>query len=323
MLRSLCALTLAGLVLTSSRLDATVERLAAPPSAGAELWTECPTTELESTLFADAADGRLDDHSLLSAALVASGCADTTQRREHQRPLQDWVDRVAADLSAVRPPRRKAERLLERLHDDLLVGHYRAESSDLRELVRKGDYNCVGATVVYLAACRACGLPAAAQEMPGHVRCRVWLDGGWRVVEPTCREWFAVLADEKQLQRLEVPESLRAVWGDPSQGRVLSPLGLIAMIYYNRGLDRLDARDWSGAVTANQKALRLDPHSRTARANLLAIWNNWALQLSAQGDHATAEEMLDRGVNLAPEFTTFRLNLGVVRQRRAEQKDTL
>lgn len=319
MVRGLVALAALALCLAAGRLHATVEQVSAPATQRGELWQDQPAPALEAALLDDAADGRLDRHSLLAAALIASGCADEAQLAQQQKALKTWLAQVSNDSRPVTSQRDRAERILRRMHDELFIGRYQADCSDLRRLTATGDYNCVGAAVVYLAACEAAGLTAVPQEMPGHVRCRVWLDGHWLVVEPTCREWFTVMNDQSQMDRLEVAQELRAVWSDPAQGRVLNLPALIAMIYYNQGLDRLEARDWPGAISANQRALRLDPASRTARANLLAIWNNWALQLSERGDHAEAEAMLRRGLRHAPEFTTFQLNLGIVKQRKGDK----
>lgn len=320
MLRGLLAIATLALALVAGQLNATVDD--APngiaPSM-ADLTDTQTANPAEAAILADAADGQFDRHSLLRAVLVA--CGDTP-RHDSSRTLDSmeaWLRRVASDPAVVGTQRERAQALLIKLHDELLVGRYQADCSDVRQLVRAGDYNCVGAAVMYLVACAATGLRAVPQEMPGHVRCRVWLDGEWTVVEPTCREWFTVMNDPRQMDRLEVSPELRNVWRDPTQGRVLNEPALVAMIYYNQGLDRLEARDWPGAIAANQKALRLDPASRTARANLLAIWNNWALQLSERGEHAEAESMLLRGLRLAPEFSTFRLNLDIVRQRRGDK----
>lgn len=320
MLRGLLAIATLALGLVASRLNATVDSAeSAPPSTASELTDAQAANSVEAALLADAVDGQFDHHSLIRAVLIACGEATRADQPRTLDSIEAWLRRVAADPAIIGTQRERAQSLLVKLHNELLVGRYRADCSDVHQLVRAGDFNCVGAAVMYLVACAATGLRAVPQEMPGHVRCRVWLDGEWTVVEPTCREWFSVMNDPRQMDRLDVSAELRNVWRDPTQGRVLSEPALVAMIYYNRGLDRLEARDWPGAIAANQKALRLDPASRTARANLLAIWNNWALQRSEQGEHAEAESMLLRGMRMAPEFSTFRLNLDVVRQRRVDK----
>ena len=284
---------------------------------GTELYDVDPAGALETALVRDATDNTLDQHDLISAVLIAGGCDEPLRLERLQIELQDWL----STLPSVDPNetlREQSERNLCRMHRDLLTGSYRAECSDLAQLIEHGNFNCVGATVVYLAACETCGLTAKIQEIPGHVRCQVWLGDRWEIVEPTCREWFTLANDPSQLELIALPAELKSVWRDPSAGRELAQLGLVAMVYYNRGLDRLEQRDWAGAVAANQLALRLDPASRSARANLLAIWNNWALQRSAAGEHAAAEAMLERGLAIAPEFNTFRLNLGIVRERRGQ-----
>ena len=82
----------------------------------------------------------------------------------------------------------------------------------------------------------------------------------------------------------------------------------MATIYYNRGVDLLSQKRFAEAAAANAKALRLDPASVTARGNLLATLNNWAIDLGTAGDYPQAAGLLARGMQLDSGYETFRAN---------------
>jgi tetratricopeptide (TPR) repeat protein len=82
--------------------------------------------------------------------------------------------------------------------------------------------------------------------------------------------------------------------------REASNVCLVAMIYYNRGVEQLRRREFSAAVAANYKAIWLDPQSDLAAGNLLAAVNNWALDLSEGGELVAALALLEKGLWIAP-----------------------
>ena len=88
----------------------------------------------------------------------------------------------------------------------------------------------------------------------------------------------------------------------------MTPVQLIATIYYNRGVDLLAENRFGEAVSANAKALRFDSANQTARGNLLATLNNWAIDLANDGHYARAVDLLDRGLALDPTYETFKVN---------------
>ena len=269
-------------------------------------------TPLETKLFADAADGRFDSHTLLAAALIAGGCDDT-------EALQGYVasfDKAAAELRAElersnaleATPHRRAQLVLEFLHRRILTGGYDLASSDLRAALDEGRFNCVSASVLFNCLARHAGLAVCGLEMPGHAMSRVLLSDDVIDIETTCPKWFRLAGDPKQQA-----EHLEATLGegaprDRSRVRPITDLELTAMIYYNRGVDLLAENRFALAAAANAKALRLDPNSTTALGNLLATVNNWAIALGATGQYADAADLLRRGIEMDPAYETFHLN---------------
>jgi tetratricopeptide (TPR) repeat protein len=135
-------------------------------------------------------------------------------------------------------------------------------------------------------------------------------------VQTTCPAWFAVLGDDA-MRRAALRQTLgeAAVGADlaPTAGRRLDDTGLTAIVYYNRGLDYLEAGRFAESLAANQTALRLDPQNATAHANLLATLNNWSLDRYRRGDVAEAVRLLEQGLAIDPHYALFRENLAAVR----------
>ena len=99
-----------------------------------------------------------------------------------------------------------------------------------------------------------------------------------------------------------------------ASGRVIPPMGVVAMIYYNRGVDAFNERRFGESLAANRRALLLDPEDKTARGNMLAAVNNWALALCDAGYFAEAERLLADGQQFEPSHATFAHNAAHVLQ---------
>ena len=67
-------------------------------------------------------------------------------------------------------------------------------------------------------------------------------------------------------------------------------------------------KQFEQAAVANAKALWLDPSSTTARGNLLATINNWAIAAGGKQRFADAVDLLHRGLTLDPKYPTFAPN---------------
>jgi tetratricopeptide (TPR) repeat protein len=262
---------------------------------------------LEEQLFADAAGGRFDEHDLFQAALVASGVDDDDSLRKYQRQLADLTAELRREKKLTGAPRRQAEAVFDFLHGRILTGGYRLDCTDLRKALDQGRFNCVSASVLFNCLAAECGLAARGLECPGHAMSRVYLPGATLDVETTCARWFRLCHDPQQ-QAEHVEKTLGASAKDRAALREVSEVELVAMIYYNRGVDLLAEKRFAEAAAANAKALRLAPGSATARGNLLATLNNWAIALGSDGKYAAAADLLRQGMATDPAFETFAVN---------------
>ncbi len=276
---------------------------------------------LEERLFADAADGRLDEHSLLAAALVASGVADDGLLRRYEERLAELTDQLRRLGKVTGPPRQKARAVFEFMHGRVLRGGYRLNSTDLTVALDQGRFNCVSASVLYICLTSRFGVTARGLEVPGHAMARLVLPDGTLDVETTCPRWFRLGNDPNKLAELvEKTTGFRHPSGNtPAERREVSGVELVATIYYNRGVDLLAEVRFAEAAAANAKALRLDPANEIAQGNLMATLNNWAISLSSAGRYAEAVQRLRQGLSLQPDYQTFAVNYVHVHHQRIEQ----
>jgi len=265
---------------------------------------------LEPGLFADAADGQWHEHSLLTAALVASGVVDPRAIDGYKKQVDQLADELHKSGKMSGPPANQAQALFEFMHRRILHGGYQLDSTDLSLVLDEGRFNCVSASVLFNCLAARFGLRAGGLEFPGHAMSRLILPHGTLDVETTCPGWFHLMDDpDKQAELVERTIGFRPQDGSAkTERREVSDVELVATIYYNRGVDLLAEERFAEALAANAKALRLDPSNTTAHGNLLATINNWAIDLDGAGHPAEAIGLLRQGIALDPSYETFRVN---------------
>jgi tetratricopeptide (TPR) repeat protein len=91
-------------------------------------------------------------------------------------------------------------------------------------------------------------------------------------------------------------------------------VALVAMIYYNRGVEALKYRDLEQAIRLNRLALALDRDNVSAQGNLLSAINKQALQLVEQKDFAAAIALVEHGLKIDPSHSPLRQNLAFIKR---------
>ena len=271
---------------------------------------EGPLSGLEERLFADAADGQWNEHSILAAALVASGVEDQRSLDDYLARVATLVDELARSGELTGTARQRAQAILEFLHRRILHGGYQIDCTDLRVALDEGRFNCVSASLLFHCIANQFGLHVEGLEAPGHAMSRLVLPDEVLDVETTCPTWFRLLDDPKR-QAAMVDKALglsQPRSKSTAERRVVSAVELVATIYYNRGVDLLGQREFASAVAANARALRLDPLNHTAEGNLLASLNNWAIAMGGAGRYPEAVRILDLGLSLDAAYPTFKTN---------------
>jgi len=274
---------------------------------------------LESRLFADAADGRLHELSPLAAALVASGIDTVDSLRHYEQKAAALVGQLRNSTALAGTPREQVEAIFGFLHGHVLRGGYDLAYTDLRRVLDDGRFNCVSATVLMNYLAGQLGFDCRGLEMPGHAMTRVRLADGVLDIETTCPHWFHLRDDSWQPSATVTNTIGAAAPGDRSKAREVSPIQMAAMIYYNRGVDLLNGKRFAEAAQANAKALRLDPQNATARGNLLATVNNWAIDLGNSQHFTDAVDLLRRGLVMDAKFEPFAQNYVHVHRQWVDQ----
>ena len=251
--------------------------------------------DLERQLFVDAIDGSLDGHSLVEGALIAGGTVRTQALKEQLGRYDEIAEELSASLDATQSDREKAYAIHAFLHDRVLRD-YASDASDVAKTLSSGVYNCVSASVLFVALAEQSGLKAHAVQLPEHVRCEVIADGAAISIEMTSLN----------------ASTLR---GSRKRTRMLNGVTLVATLYYNRGVAAFDHGDLTAAIKLNEIAVDLDPACRPARENLLAAINNRVVELMKSDAKNDALQLLDRGLRIEPGYRPFQVNRAYLTQK--------
>ncbi len=275
---------------------------------------------MEERLFADAADGRLHELSPLEAALVASGIENVDSLRHYEQKAAALVDQLRSSAALAGTPREQVEAIFEFLHGQVLRGGYDLAYTDLRRVLDDGRFNCVSATVLINYLAGQIGLDCRGLEMPGHAMTRVRLADGVLDIETTCPQWFHLMDDSRQPSAAVTQDDRRGGRGRSLEGPrgLAGPDGGHDLLQPGRGPAQCEKR-FAEAARANAKALRLDPQNATARGNLLATINNWAIDLGNSQHFAEAVDLLRRGLALDAKFEPFAQNYVHVHRQWVDQ----
>jgi len=268
---------------------------------------------LETRLLNDARDGHWDEHTLFAAALIASGVSSDAQLRGTCDLFAVFAAELKAELkneAHLSPTwQQNAERTLAFLHRRLLRGGYDLYATELPEVLTTGRFNCVSATVLFNSLAAEAGLHVGALRLPNHT-CTELLDDERRIrIEATCTDWSAASARSRDLADStgETPFAASPqAQSEPPEA--ISDVALVAMIYYNRGVEALKRSDFAQAILLNRLALALDAQNSSARGNLLAAINKQALKLTAQRQIAAALSLVDEGLRIEPSHEPLRQN---------------
>ncbi len=266
-------------------------------------------------LVDDAADGQLDQFSLIEGALIAGGVHDP----QHLQACLDLFRRRASRLNQLdrphAPPRQRAVMVLRFLHRELLTGDYDPDATQLAGMFQTGQFNCVSSAVLFQALCQQIGLTAWPVLGEGHVSCVVPSDGRHWLVECSSADWPDLLAAGDR----RTDFVLGATGSTGRAPRSIRPAQLLAVIYYNRAIGLLEAGCYRDSIAANLAAWRVDPDNGDVRQNLLAAINNWAVSLIAAGRYVDAARVLATGRKIAPGYEKFLHNEMFLYQRWARQ----
>jgi hypothetical protein len=272
---------------------------------------------LEKGLLDDAKDGHWDQHTLIAAALIASGVTSDAELRGTCNLFAVIAAELKAELAneshQSSAPQQGAATTLAFLHRRLLRGGYDLYATELPDVFATGRFNCVSATVLFNGLAAEVGLDVGALRLPSHT-CTELLDGEVQIrIEATCADWTTAIARSRAIPDSTGGASFTASSLAQSEPPVaISDVALVAMIYYNRGVEALKNKDYEQAILLNRLALTLDAQNASARGNLLAAINKQALKLTARRHFAAALSLVDEGLAIDPAHAPLKQNRGYI-----------
>jgi hypothetical protein len=280
---------------------------------------ELSLSTLEARLMDDAADGRWNELSLFTAAQIASGATSEAELLAAALDYAALTNNLPATVKSSLPAEDRAAAVLSFLHRRLLWGGYDLNATTLPEAFASGRFNCVSATVLFNCLAAEAGLTVQPLRLPQHT-CSLLLDGDRHVrVEATCPDWFEMRyrpGTSRSSNSPHIGESAHST----DVGVPIDDVALVAMIYYNRGVDALRHNDFEEAIRLNRLALSLDSENSEARGNLLSAINKRALELTSEGRFAAAMELVEHGLSIEPSHSPLRQNRAFI--ERVRQNDS-
>ncbi len=210
--------------------------IAATVQGNDALW---PKDSLGRGLWQDLSDNQLDQHDLLSAALIAGGVTDADRLNSAKEDFLQLAcqcqQRLATKASQDLPP---GIVVFHSLHEQALTGSFCDSAWQIDRTMCGGPFNCVTSSVLYLCLCSHFDINATAIARQNHVYCR--LTGETTVdVQTTCPDWFDAGG---------VPRT-NALRGVPvGQPRQIDVVQLLGKIYYNRAVSLSVAKQCQPAM---------------------------------------------------------------------------
>ncbi|MDP8218910.1 MAG: tetratricopeptide repeat protein [Candidatus Theseobacter exili] len=204
---------------------------------------------LEEALFKDTSDGQLNRVSFELACLIASGIHDQSFMSYIKR-IDNYQNRISLETSiSNKQPAKKAEIILSWLHQNALL-YYTEEACSLDVLLSTGRYNCVSSTILLYILGERFNLSLKGLQTHDHV-CAILLDGKRKLEIQTTTPYGA--------RTQHISKNSRNTNKTPGFPRETGKLGLIASIYYNKGVLTLQDGKKHKALSNFCRAYELDP----------------------------------------------------------------
>lgn len=246
---------------------------------------------------------RVDEKTLVDAMLFASGVDGAAARQRYAEQYAQLAARATDAVKSGKTPYARGEALMTFLHKGAMSKGYRDQQTLWHRVFDTGQYNCVSATaMVYLVGTHI-GLELKPLAIPGtgftagHATLDM-RDGDARIqVEATNSDGFDW---QKKVSRPGV--IVLGLIPDRKEARAVDGLGLAALIYSNRAVALMKAkeRDPLRAARLYLAALALDPSNGTAAHNFAGLFANWGRDLAKARQFEESIRVLSFGLRLAP-----------------------
>lgn len=243
-------------------------------------------SSLEKELFEDARDGRLQQFTLMEAALVASGVPDRGELTRWNQRFVALETRAREEITSAQSDREVARSLFNFVHRVVLKSYDRYRV-DLLAVLSGGEYNCVSATILYNALLEDLDIPSSAILVPSHVFTLLPFEEGDIEVETTSPSGFDPVRSEEEYRRLLKRYDLDGAVEGPNEAgdrhlfnesrsarQVIDNITLVSLIYTNLAAARLRDGDQTSAFLYVSRAVKLSGGGNRLGSSLDALVNN-------------------------------------------------
>lgn len=271
----------------------------------------------ERSLFADAADGKLDTWSFAEASLLSSGVTDKRQRARYLKQIDALHAAASKSIPTNIDTFARGRALLTWLHKRAFKKGYKEKQTDVSTVLDTATFNCVSSATLYNILARRMGLDVRGIEVPDHAFSILYDGTRHADIETTTKAGFNPARNRAGLTEFQRQTGFVYIADrNRSKRREIGDTGLVALTYYNHGVGFAKKKLYEKALVSNFKALSLDPKNKSAVKNVLAALGNWSSSLSKSGDYDKALAVLNTGLALAPKDWTLRHNKKVVWQQK-------
>jgi len=264
----------------------------------------------EQSLFEDAADGKLDTWSFAEASLLSSGVYKKELRQQYLQQINTLTEEARSVTNTETDKFTQGRLLLDWLHKGVMKNGYVETQTDMSSVLQAQHFNCVSSSTLYNIIARRLGLDARGIEVPDHAFTILYDDTDHVDVETTTPQGFDPARDRAALNAFSRTTGYTYISDKHrAKRREINEAGLVALTYYNHGVNATEAGDYPLALLNYFRALSLDPRNKSAVKNTLVVLSRWSHQTIEQNKSRRAVDILDVALSFAPADRQTRHNM--------------
>lgn len=255
---------------------------------------------LEPHVVFDYDSTNLSSRQIIEVALAFSECPVLSDNSKYLQMYDELEKRVSTKYFKSLSQRDQAEEILLMMYEKTLR-RYSLKQTKLTTMFDDGTYNCVSASVLYMALAKAAGLNVIGNRAPDHCFCSVIIDGVKYDVETTNPMGFNP-GEKKMIDQNGSGTKYATVPKKTYNGRYEISLGmLVALVARNVSAFEIDRRNYSVAVPVavsrlvflrNEKNKSVDD----SRADFDLVVSNYAAELQRKKNYYDSMQWMDLAV---------------------------
>jgi hypothetical protein len=254
----------------------------------ANAWAD---TDLQQLLQQDIEHGRLNRFSQIEAAFILSGADDPDSLAIAVRWYHDLLQTLKDYHFDAFDREGSAAKVFSYLHTSWLIT-YKEQATTLLDVMRRKQYNCVAATILYNLLCSDLGWATEAFETPTHTYTIFTSFSNRIMVENTTPMGFNIMRNLSEYSRYLLqfyPHNRAAQIGfdriyayENSKGRVIDNTELLGLLAYNRAYFAEKNENFAEAYRFVLLAQKFNKDSRSNIDFEIHLYHLWGQQLFTQ-----------------------------------------